>query len=351
MKRMGLASFNFSTGTAFVALACALSFAAPNNSANAQAPNQQRFTKVETNWLAWARKNRVSQSQLALGYRGRIVYSRALNTEIEAPMTLASLSKAVTGACFLQLEKDEVLSRDTTLGEFRAEGILRDFSDSAADEVSLTQFLTHTSGLQPDITQGNVQNLFNKSENRLEEIALEAVDARNLRGTIGDYFYNNGNYAVIGAIIEAKTETTYEEACKEALEELDGMDGITPSPLLKSISAFGGWQASAQSFLTFANAAFGQNTDIQNNRFALPYAEIDNNLYYGPGVLFRKNRTLGTNVWHFGMLCFPDPEYDAGSYFAIIGGDWSVAVTHNKCLKNNAALELDQTLMQGIFSR
>ncbi len=309
----------------------------------------QRMDRAESQWRDWVKRIGATQSQWAIAYEGKILRKRHIGVASDKPLQLASLSKAITGACVLALEQQGMLRRKTTLADMADKLNGLDDLDISNAKISVADLLTHTSGLNPDITQGRIHNWLDRKSSRLTKITREALQSENRQGKRGAYFYNNANYSALGLMIEAASGKDYTTACKQALSPLSGSQGLSISPALRAIPASGGWQATAADFLTFANAAFGKGTTIQADRLSLPHVALGGGAYYGPGVVFRPNRTRGTNVWHFGLLCNPDKKHDSGSYFAVLGDTWSIAVIHNACPAGNAAFDIDGLMVQALF--
>ncbi len=312
--------------------------------ASAQNVVEARSQKIEAALQEWANENKIEQYSLAVGYEGKIVHRAAKAQANGDSAPLASLSKAVTGACVMALESAGLLDRNDRLGKILGDEHALISGNSKSRVITITQLLTHTSGLRPDTTQGRIHNWKFARSNRIGKRAREGLANDANKGKAGAFFYNNSNYFILGAVIEHVTGKPYEKACPDVLPYLREMPTLRVSEKWLAIAPIGGWEASSADYLSFVMKSYGPGSGVQQNEWSLPAADIGRGAFYGPGVLYRKNRTRGHNVWHTGLLCNPDKKDDHGSFFAIWGTTWSVAVTFNKCTTFKQLIKLDQSL-------
>lgn len=321
-------------------------------SAAHSAPNEGlRAKRAQKAWLDWAKANKIKKSQFALYYAGKPVASFAIGISENTARPLASLSKSITGACIMALIDDGKLRRDQTLADIRKQTGTASFPKNSSQSLTIEQLLTHSTAFKKDITQGQSKKWVSGDKNYIDAVARQVLSEAYKPTKNQIYTYNNANYAILGVIIQAVTKSPYEVACNKILGKNSGIYDLSLSPKFSAISSFGGWQGTAKSFLKFANATYGRSSAIQQNFKTLPHVKIAKGIFYGPGVTVRKNRHKGANVWHFGLMCFENRKLDNGSYFAIIGQSWSMAVIHDRCLQGPAMFNLDGTLVKALFGK
>src|SRR3984885_9574989 len=185
-------------------LLLAACFAGVNANANAQSqlPSdmQQKVDKVATDALA---KTGVPSASVALVKDGQIVYLHAYgNARLDpaVPATpamrysIGSNSKQFTATAILLLQEQGKLSLDDKVGKF-----IPDLT--RANEVTIRQLLSHTSGYQDYWPQDYVMPMM-----------LQAVTAEKILGIWGHkpldfepgtkWQYSNTNYVIAGVIVE-----------------------------------------------------------------------------------------------------------------------------------------------------
>ena len=193
------------TLTRFSALPLAvliLAFSCPNANAQTQLPieMQQKIDKVAHDALA---KTGVPSASLAVVKDGQIAYLHAYGNarlEPETPAkpemrySIGSVSKQFTAAAILLLQEQGKLSLDDKVSKF-----IPDLT--RANEVTIRQLLSHTSGYQDFWPQDYVMPMM-----------LQPVDARKILDTWGrkpldfdpgtKWQYSNTNYVIAGLIVE-----------------------------------------------------------------------------------------------------------------------------------------------------
>ena len=108
----------------------------------------------------------------------------------ETPFLLGSVSKSFTALCIMQLAEQGKIDLDANIAEY-----LPDAMDG--DKITVRQLLNHTGGL------GEHQNL----------------DNYRIIGKQGVHIYANVNYALLGKIVEAVSEKSYESYVTENVFE------------------------------------------------------------------------------------------------------------------------------------
>lgn len=310
-----------------------------------QAQDLGRAKKIEAAWLEWVQENNIEHSVISVSYRGQIVSSTGSNQSASDAVPIASLSKAITAVCVHRLISIGKLEFNSTLGDIygsNAFGI--DLTNNEAKDITISQLLTHTSGLKPDITQGRIQYWKYLDSDRLVKTTTEALAVSVRNGKSGQYFYNNGNYAVLGAIISKLAGQSYERACQDLVFRSKGNSIVRLDDKWESLSAFGGWSMSASDYLQFINTNFGRGSELGENPNNFAKSSLGGGGYYGMGTHYQSNGQGAYNFWHFGRLCFSDRRDNAGSFFASWGGDWAVSVNYDYCASDAEVGTLDGAL-------
>jgi len=103
--------------------------------------------QVVSAWETWAAQREIASGQIVVLKDGNVVANGQLGNAT-GPVELASLSKAITGACVVALVQDGVMSWADSLGDYAP-----DIQKPLA-RVTLSELLTHSGGLWPDSTYG-----------------------------------------------------------------------------------------------------------------------------------------------------------------------------------------------------
>ncbi len=156
------------------------------------------------------------------------------SAELEVPhraldiFLIGSISKQFTAAAILLLEQDGLLSTDDLVSEH-----LPGFAHG--DRVTIEQLLTHTSGIA-DIFSLPRFGATAGQAGTFQEL-IDDLGRVELTYTPGSsYAYSNGGYAVLAAIIESASGTTYGEYLERRIFEPLGMSSTAhdgPGPVAK----------------------------------------------------------------------------------------------------------------------
>jgi CubicO group peptidase (beta-lactamase class C family) len=153
--------------------------------------------------------------------RRRVVYQRAFgeaNREWHVPnavttrFRIASTTKQFTAALVLRLVEEGKLALDKRIVDYLAE-----YPRPQGERITLEHLLTHSSGL-PDYPR--LPGFYEQHAARAHTTAelLGLFDSLPLTFEPGTRWeYSNSGYAVLGAIIERVTDTTYAEALRRYL--------------------------------------------------------------------------------------------------------------------------------------
>jgi len=298
--------------------ACAL--AAP-----AQAQSVEVFDALFRDWM---RRHNVARGVLAVSYANRLALVKGYGgLDPAEPLPLASLAKAITGACVATLVRDKKLSFDATLGDvlgpfFRRHG---GPADPRVHAITIEQLLAHRSGFSrkanPDPASGValVTHLreYGSSEAHITEATKRALTYRLVRPPGQAYEYVNVNYLLLGTVIEQVSGGDYESYCRDAL--LKPL-GVASGKLGKwaALSSYGGWSLSAAEYLAFLHA-FDRDAGIltaATRRWMVSLAGKQfagrDDLAYSLGVVARLDPE-GPSVWHTGLWTHAQRDVRGGA--------------------------------------
>ena len=299
----------------------------------AAAQDADRVAAMRSAYADWLVRHKVSGTG-AFAYRGDPTTAIG---NASAPIELASVSKSITALCAAALSDAGQLS----------------FTDSVRDvlgrgpDVSVGSLVTHTSGIVMDITQA-LMFLWLDTDGHRADIVLNMMDGP--RGTPGAFAYNNVNYALLGLVIEASADGTYEEICHRHVLEPVGARGQA-SPRSGGLISWGGWAISPRDYARVHGHWFGSQTNTGRNPFDYPHVGLDDSgAFYGLGTAFRRNHTGdgSFNYWHFGSLCFP-AYFNAGAFAVTWGGNWTVVLGYDGCVDDEARRTLDQAMGRAAY--
>ena len=280
----------------------------------------ERAIVFEQMFEGWLASVGATEGVLALRYNGEPVATWSRGRDATDPVALASLSKAITGACVASLVDDGLLSYDQPA---------RDILDlPEAAPVTIGQLLSHASGLHKDYTQGPMAAWKDDPTPRWAELTPRALEPGRLAEG-GTYHYSNENYAVLGTVIEKVTGMPYEHVCRTRVIDPAGVQG-GGSDRFAAYLPWGCWQMTAADFGGFVDYAFGPQGILTDRLGDLPSVVIDGPVRYGMGMLQRE-MDVGRNVWHFGALCFFDGP-DLGAYAVHWRNGWTVTAWYNACV-------------------
>src|ERR1043166_3891559 len=208
----------------------------------------------------WAAAHGVQKAVVVVRHTNKIVYRSAVGgANPNAPYHLASLSKAITGACIATLIRDGKLAFDTPLSVslktfFAANG---QPADTRLGNVTVAQLLTHRAGSpgtpdRDDLVTGRYLRAYLRAYSGKEPpkpaLLAGAFKHRLLYQPGEHYSYSNTGYLTLGAIIEEAAGRPYLSYCTDAvLVPLGIKGGFEPS--WQVLSSFGGWWVSGENYL------------------------------------------------------------------------------------------------------
>lgn len=302
----------------------------------AHAQSTDRATQIIAAWSEWVEAGGTETATIVVMQAGEIVAETSIGVAPNTAMPIASLSKALTAQCILKLSETGVLSMDMTLAD------VLDVSEQMRG-VTLSQLLTHTSGIWPDSTQNNAE-LRRAQTDQTRSISRQALERPVQFGEVGTYAYNNENYAILGAIVEKLSGATYYQTCSDAVFFPLDIQSASIQGEWAAHGAWGGWSISASDYARVAWAMFAPSSQVGARPIDWPTTALENGANYGTGVMWREIN--GRNVfWSTGMLCWNGSG--DGGYFASYGGEWLVVALYADCLDGTDRLgDLDDALFQ-----
>lgn len=229
----------------------------PAREAAAPVLSPARIAEIETVWRNWLQEAEISAGAMALALPDGRVVGTGTGRDIATTAPVASLSKAITGLCLDGLLAEHGLGWDTRLGDIAAQMSAAGLTPRPWNaHLTLGGLATHTSGLAPDMTQGDMLSRTHGALGLHRRIASEALAEGAMRGTPGEYFYSNTNYAVLGVVIEALSGRSYAATCMDRVLRPAGIEGAIIEGRMGSMSSYAGWEISAGDYARLARHWF-----------------------------------------------------------------------------------------------
>jgi len=215
---------------------------------------------------------------------------------------LGSITKQFTAAIILKLREEGKIKLDDKITDY-----LDYYRKDTGNKVTIHQLLTHTSGI-PSYT--NLPNFF--SEISTQKFTVEEFVKKYCSGDFEfepgtSWSYNNSGYYLLGAIIEAITGMTYEEALHKYI--LD--------PLEMNASGFDHFETILPKRATGYSKVFLDYSNAPYLNMDLPYAA--GSMYSTVEDLYKWDRALYTTdlLSRESLDLFFKPEVEAlGGYYA-----------------------------------
>jgi len=322
--------------------------ALPATANDPQAIAEQTFAE----WRAWMARHNVPAGSIVMSYNGVVIAEDGIARGADEPAKIASLSKAITATCALNAAVEQGKTMTTQLSEMIPDALAaHPPTDDRFADITLGQLITHASGIDTDYHRVELAKLRTlREENKLWQFS-KIVDEQ-LSGTPAwaSYRYSNANYLVLGLVIEELTGESYETYCQRAVLQPAGVTTAALNDDWRVMTAWGGWEISAQDYLKFAEYHFaGQHNAARPSGHSLPAADVGRGRSYGAGILFRRTN-LGMNAWHQGSWTgvrgrVSDPF---GAYVALYDNGYSIVTNYaHDGWDRDIANELDSLLYNG----
>lgn len=294
--------------------------------------------KLEAAFLGWVEEVGVDAAVITVWQKDQHHRDVAVGMEANAPVELASLSKAVTALCAADLMDS---------GEWTAETTSRAVLGYGPDALTVGALMTHSAGLGPDETQDQMPLWLDTEADRSADAAATALMRAPQTAKRGSYTYNNENYAVLAAMISAHTGEPHTAYCKARVLSPAGVTTAQPSERTSSMAGWGGWKMSVQDYARLMRWAYGPEGRIGGAPQNWPQADMGGGAFYGVGMTQRAFQG-SMNYWHFGALCFPG-RLNIGTYAVSWKQDWRAVVFYDRCLPWDNMVLLDNTLARAVF--
>ena len=309
---------------------------APASAREARAP-EAVAAALERAVKGWAAAQGMSGVVMALRHEGQPLRATGFGRDAGEAVELASLGKAITAVCAVTLIRDGHWGADTTSRQVLGYG---------PEDLTLKQLMTHTGGLRPDATQILMRFWLGKEEAMAQVVSRLALKRPRLPGAQGRYFYNNENYAVIGAMIEVELARPYAEACAERVLVPAGVHGAALSPLTGGTGPWGGWTMSVAEYAAFHDFWYGAEGLMRREIREIPWASVWGPVQYGAGM-YQREALRAVSFWHSGSWCLPGGRA-FGSFALHWRGAWGVVVAHDGCADAEAVEALHGALVKAL---
>ena len=155
--------------------------------------------------------------------KGEVVYRGAVGmansdwsipNDLNTKFRLASVTKQFTSMLVMLLVRDGKIDLGAPLTKY-----LPNYPAESGDRVTIHQLLNHTSGIPSYTDRPEFMHMESKGHYTVEAFLVEFCSDP-LEFDPGTQFsYNNSGYFILGAIVEAVTQTTYQNALRERILE------------------------------------------------------------------------------------------------------------------------------------
>ncbi|GEM_PF-1549958 len=298
------------------------------------------FAQVEVAWRAWMDRNGIAAGAMAIALPDGRVISAAQDYAPDQTAPVASLSKAITGICLDQILSEQGLPWSTRLADIATGMSAAGVTPRAWNQhITLSGLATHTAGLSPDLTQGDLMGRLHGALGLHRRVASDALRQEALLGNPGSHFYSNTNYAVLGVVIEALSGQTYTDACMTRVMEPAGIDDAVIHGRMGSMSSYAGWEISAESYARLARYWFRAGRPAIDLPDLRPQAGS-----YAIGYMI-SGEGRDAVISHNGRLCRDRETRDGfGATFVALGHGTAFAATWQDCVPSALYDELTREI-------
>ncbi|MBV7409332.1 serine hydrolase [Maritimibacter sp. DP1N21-5] len=277
----------------------------------------------------WTRDNGIEGFTFAMAQNGTLLVDTGLgNQSAGSPQLVASLSKAITAICTNEVLAAHGYGWTTTIGQLLpAFDAMRILPQAKAQVLTLGQIVTHTGGLKPDLTQGDMAKPTHGGLGMHGRYAWKALKDVAITGMPGEFFYSNTNFAVLGTVIEGLEGRPYEDVCRERVLVPAGVTTARTSGRLGSMSSYAGWEISAADYVRFYDHWFAAGRPWVANPAAFPHVANS----YALGV-YLSGEGANADVDHNGRLCMDNGRFGVGAMAHKLPDGWTWAATWEQCI-------------------
>jgi CubicO group peptidase (beta-lactamase class C family) len=297
----------------------ALAGLAAHERAAAQSPNALPDTADAYGVVfdQWVKDREPKTAILVVRRGGKTVFAKGYNADPLRPTLIASLSKAITGACVATLVRDGKLSFTTPLRDaipqfFKQYGTP---VDTRLYQATVEELLAHRAGLRGNADDDSIYGIFAKRarSGRGSVAAVKPVLSEYLlkdrlaRQPGGRYSYSNTGYEILTATIEEQTGKSYEDYCREAVFGKLGIPEPHLHPDWRMLAGAGGWFIPGPDYLAFldifdpAHPFLGDTVKAWIDQAQTRWTPTNRDRWYSLGV----NTWAGSGRWavsHGGIL-------------------------------------------------
>jgi CubicO group peptidase (beta-lactamase class C family) len=265
----------------------------------------------------WVKDYEPKTAILVVRRGGKTVFAKGHGADPQKPTLIASLSKAITGACIATLVRDGKLSFTTPLRDALPQ-FFKQYGapvDPRLNDATVEELLVHRAGLRGNADDDSIYGIFAKRASSghgwqaapktvLSEYLLKDRLARHPGGR---YSYSNTGYEILSAIIEEQTGTSYEDYCGAAVFGALGLAVPKLHPDWRMLAGMGGWFVPGPDFLAFLdifdpkNPFLGDTVKAWIDQAQTRWTPTNRDRWYGLGV----NTWAGGGRWavsHGGIL-------------------------------------------------
>ena len=322
--------------------------------------NKKIAESTERVFKAWLTDNGIKDGAMVVMRAGEVVgRAEQGDRKIDVPVTVASLTKAITGACVAQLiDAGKLQLTDKVADVLKAElSRLDKPKDARFNQVSIADLLQNRSGYSPsaDYTQGGVGHYLRgnsqKQKNMLAQ--MDQVTRFDLAADPGStYHYANLNWLLLGIVIERVTGEAYEDYCYKAILKPLNLPLSGLSPEWTMLSSYGGWHISAQDYARFAaqltKSVVDRKGPVNDWLLKLSAEAGAGRAFYALGTSIRITPN-GRTFWHSGSWLAKGSgaggyfDSSFGSYFASFDNGVTYMVHYSKSMSGKTG-DLDRLM-------
>ncbi len=225
------------------------------------AKNKKLAEATERVFASWLADNGVKDGAMVVMRSGEVIHRFEKGSrKVDQPVTVASLTKAFTGACVAQLiDAGKLQLTDKLADVLKADlASLEKPNDARFNQISIADLLRNRSGFSPsvDYTRGGMAHYLRGHDRKKENFQsqMDQITRYVLADDPGStYFYLNLNWLLLGAVIERVTAESYEEYCYKAILQPINLPAFAFSPDWTMMSTYGGWYTTAKDYAHFAD--------------------------------------------------------------------------------------------------
>ena len=228
----------------------------------------------------------------------RPVREAAIRRPVDAPVPLASLSKAITAVCIAGLIERGRLSFETPLSHALATTPARvgPPADPRLAAVTVSELLVHRAGFAAKQDVANAPLADYLRHNTAGRTAFDAQLKWILRTKLTfepgtRYAYSNAGYLILGAIVEEASGSDYESYCRESVLLPLGARDAGLDPAWRILSSYGGWRMLPMDYARFYQAYALGNPAIGPEARAWMMSpqgkQVGGGVHYGLGTFVR----------------------------------------------------------------